>query len=77
MEEHTEGSVDGESTLYTSSKLDLQDILQKHGISSSLTFDEKTMVRKTEKNNFAITVFRNRETQFCIHLEINHRYRSF
>jgi hypothetical protein len=42
MEEHTEGNVDEESALYTASKLDLQEILQKHGISSSLTFDKKT-----------------------------------
>lgn len=30
-EEDTEGSVDGESTLDTASKPDLQEILQKHG----------------------------------------------
>ncbi|XP_027450965.1 tubby-related protein 3 isoform X1 [Zalophus californianus] len=40
-EEDTEGSVDGESTLETVSKPDLQEILQKHGISSSLNFDEE------------------------------------
>ncbi|XP_006763592.1 PREDICTED: tubby-related protein 3 isoform X1 [Myotis davidii] len=41
-EEDTEGSVDGESTLDTASKPDLQEILQKHGISGSLNFDEET-----------------------------------
>ncbi|KAF6122425.1 TUB like protein 3 [Phyllostomus discolor] len=41
-EEDTEGSVDGESTLDTASKSDLQEILQKHGISGSLNFDEET-----------------------------------
>ncbi|XP_016070717.1 PREDICTED: tubby-related protein 3 isoform X3 [Miniopterus natalensis] len=40
-EEDTEGSVDGESTLDTASKPDLQEILQKHGISGSLNFDEE------------------------------------
>ncbi|XP_008703079.1 tubby-related protein 3 isoform X2 [Ursus maritimus] len=40
-EEDTEGSVDGESTLETVSKPDLQEILQKHGISGSLNFDEE------------------------------------
>ncbi|KAK1340812.1 hypothetical protein QTO34_017206, partial [Cnephaeus nilssonii] len=41
-EEDTEGSVDGESTLDNASKPDLQEILQKHGISGSLNFDEET-----------------------------------
>ncbi|KAM8803737.1 tubby-related protein 3 isoform 1-T1 [Rhynchonycteris naso] len=41
-EEDTEGSVGGESTLDTASKPDLQEILQKHGISGSLNFDEET-----------------------------------
>uniref|UniRef100_A0A8D2B817 Tubby-like protein n=1 Tax=Sciurus vulgaris TaxID=55149 RepID=A0A8D2B817_SCIVU len=40
-EEDTEGSIDGESTLDTASKPDLEEILQKHGISSSLNFDEE------------------------------------
>ncbi|KAI6048340.1 TULP3 [Marmota monax] len=40
-EEDIEGSVDGESTLDTASKPDLEEILQKHGISSSLNFDEE------------------------------------
>lgn len=40
-EEDTEGSVDGESSLDTASKPDLQEILQKHGISGSLNFDEE------------------------------------
>ncbi|XP_059040499.1 tubby-related protein 3 isoform X1 [Mustela lutreola] len=40
-EEDTEESVDGESTLETVSKPDLQEILQKHGISGSLNFDEE------------------------------------
>ncbi|XP_033621493.1 tubby-related protein 3 isoform X3 [Fukomys damarensis] len=39
-EEDTEGSVDGESTVNSTSKQDLQEILQKHGISGSLNFDE-------------------------------------
>uniref|UniRef100_A0A8D2ATP2 Tubby N-terminal domain-containing protein n=1 Tax=Sciurus vulgaris TaxID=55149 RepID=A0A8D2ATP2_SCIVU len=33
--EDTEGSIDGESTLDTASKPDLEEILQKHGISST------------------------------------------
>uniref|UniRef100_A0A8C0Z622 Tubby-like protein n=1 Tax=Canis lupus familiaris TaxID=9615 RepID=A0A8C0Z622_CANLF len=41
VEEDTEGSVDGEGTLDTVSKPDLQEILQKHGISGSLNFDEE------------------------------------
>uniref|UniRef100_A0A9L0IQE0 Tubby-like protein n=1 Tax=Equus asinus TaxID=9793 RepID=A0A9L0IQE0_EQUAS len=41
LEEDAEGSVDGESTLDTASKPDLQEILQKHGISGSLNFDEE------------------------------------
>ncbi|XP_036920624.1 tubby-related protein 3-like isoform X2 [Sturnira hondurensis] len=41
-EEDTEGSVDGESSLDTEPKPDLQEILQKHGISGSLNFDEET-----------------------------------
>ncbi|XP_043417942.1 tubby-related protein 3 isoform X4 [Prionailurus bengalensis] len=40
-EEDTEGSVDGESTMDTAPKPDLQEILQKHGISGSLNFDEE------------------------------------
>uniref|UniRef100_A0A2K6FHX7 Tubby-like protein n=1 Tax=Propithecus coquereli TaxID=379532 RepID=A0A2K6FHX7_PROCO len=40
-EEDTEGSVDGESTLDTASKPGLEEILQKHGISGSLNFDEE------------------------------------
>uniref|UniRef100_A0A8C9K879 Tubby-like protein n=1 Tax=Panthera tigris altaica TaxID=74533 RepID=A0A8C9K879_PANTA len=40
-EEDTEGSVDGESTVDTAPKPDLQEILQKHGISGSLNFDEE------------------------------------
>uniref|UniRef100_A0A8C8ZTT2 Tubby-like protein n=1 Tax=Prolemur simus TaxID=1328070 RepID=A0A8C8ZTT2_PROSS len=40
-EEDTEGSVDGESALDTASKPGLQEILQKHGISGSLNFDEE------------------------------------
>ncbi|XP_006862833.1 PREDICTED: tubby-related protein 3 [Chrysochloris asiatica] len=40
-EEDTEGSIDGESTLDMASKPDLQEILQKHGISGSLNFDEE------------------------------------
>ncbi|XP_036764078.2 tubby-related protein 3 isoform X4 [Manis pentadactyla] len=40
-EESTEGSAGGESTLDTASKPDLQEILQKHGISGSLNFDEE------------------------------------
>ncbi|XP_040318757.1 tubby-related protein 3 isoform X6 [Herpailurus yagouaroundi] len=40
-EEDTEGSVDGESTMDTVPKPDLQEILQKHGISGSLNFDEE------------------------------------
>ncbi|KAK2492346.1 hypothetical protein MC885_009558 [Smutsia gigantea] len=39
--ESTEGSAGGESTLDTASKPDLQEILQKHGISGSLNFDEE------------------------------------
>uniref|UniRef100_A0A8C9M9F8 Tubby-like protein n=1 Tax=Panthera tigris altaica TaxID=74533 RepID=A0A8C9M9F8_PANTA len=35
------GSVDGESTVDTAPKPDLQEILQKHGISGSLNFDEE------------------------------------
>ncbi|XP_073932381.1 tubby-related protein 3 isoform X2 [Castor canadensis] len=41
-EEDTEGSVDGESAPDTASKPDLREILQKHGISGSLNFDEET-----------------------------------
>uniref|UniRef100_F7ARX0 Tubby-like protein n=3 Tax=Equus TaxID=9789 RepID=F7ARX0_HORSE len=41
LEEDAEGSVDGESTLDTASKPGLQEILQKHGISGSLNFDEE------------------------------------
>ncbi|KAM6215697.1 tubby-related protein 3 [Rhynchocyon petersi] len=40
-EEETEGNCDGESTFDTPSKPDLQEILQKHGISGSLNFDEE------------------------------------
>nr|XP_017520186.2 tubby-related protein 3 isoform X4 [Manis javanica] len=40
-EESTESSAGGESTLDTASKPDLQEILQKHGISGSLNFDEE------------------------------------
>ncbi|XP_039092231.1 tubby-related protein 3 isoform X3 [Hyaena hyaena] len=40
-EEDTEGSADGESTMDTAPKPDLQEILQKHGISGSLNFDEE------------------------------------
>ncbi|XP_058511880.1 transcriptional enhancer factor TEF-3 isoform X3 [Ochotona princeps] len=40
-EEETKGGADGESTLETVPKPDLQEILQKHGISSSLNFDEE------------------------------------
>ncbi|XP_053411644.1 tubby-related protein 3 isoform X2 [Nycticebus coucang] len=47
-EEDTEGSVDGESTLDTTSKPDLQEILQKHGISGSLNFDEEEMDSEEE-----------------------------
>ncbi|XP_012922788.2 tubby-related protein 3 isoform X1 [Heterocephalus glaber] len=39
-EEDTEGSADRESTVNSTSKQDLQEILQKHGISDSLNFDE-------------------------------------
>ncbi|XP_066864646.1 tubby-related protein 3 isoform X5 [Kogia breviceps] len=41
MEEDTEGSADGDSTWDPASKPDLQEILQKHGISGSLNFDEE------------------------------------
>ncbi|KAJ8777913.1 hypothetical protein J1605_014018 [Eschrichtius robustus] len=40
-EEDTEGSADGDSTWDPASKPDLQEILQKHGISGSLNFDEE------------------------------------
>ncbi|XP_008571271.1 PREDICTED: tubby-related protein 3 isoform X2 [Galeopterus variegatus] len=40
-EENTEGNVDEEKTLDTASKPDLQEILQKHGISGCLNFDEE------------------------------------
>lgn len=40
-EEDTEGSVDGDSALDLAPKPDLQEILQKHGISGSLNFDEE------------------------------------
>ncbi|KAL1789958.1 tubby-related protein 3 [Sigmodon hispidus] len=41
-EEGPEGSADGESPVETSSKPDLQEILQKHGILSSVNYDEET-----------------------------------
>ncbi|XP_057559984.1 tubby-related protein 3 isoform X1 [Hippopotamus amphibius kiboko] len=40
-EEDTEGSADGEGTWDPACKPDLQEILQKHGISGSLNFDEE------------------------------------
>ncbi|XP_038964769.2 tubby-related protein 3 isoform X1 [Rattus norvegicus] len=40
-EEGTEGSADGESPVETASKPDLQEILQKHGILSSVNYDEE------------------------------------
>ncbi|XP_012379786.1 tubby-related protein 3 isoform X1 [Dasypus novemcinctus] len=40
-EEDTEGNGDGESPSDTASKPDLQEILQRHGISGSLNFDEE------------------------------------
>uniref|UniRef100_A0A8C6RWJ0 Tubby-like protein n=1 Tax=Nannospalax galili TaxID=1026970 RepID=A0A8C6RWJ0_NANGA len=40
-EEDTEGSGDGDNPGETASKPDLQEILQKHGISGSLNFDEE------------------------------------
>ncbi|KAM6161528.1 tubby-related protein 3 [Erethizon dorsatum] len=48
-EEDTEGSVDGESTVNSTSKQNLQEILQKHGISGSLNFDEETDDEEEEK----------------------------
>ncbi|MBZ3875089.1 Tubby-related protein 3 [Sciurus carolinensis] len=48
-EEDTEGSIDGESTLDTASKPDLEEILQKHGISSSLNFDEEEINGEEEE----------------------------
>lgn len=41
MEEGTEGGADENSTMETAPKLDLKEILQKHGISCSLNFDEE------------------------------------
>uniref|UniRef100_A0A8C5K7N2 Tubby-like protein n=1 Tax=Jaculus jaculus TaxID=51337 RepID=A0A8C5K7N2_JACJA len=40
--EDAQGGARGESALETAAKLDLQEILQKHGISGSLNFDEET-----------------------------------
>lgn len=41
-EEDTEGIVDEKSSISCTSKQDLQEILQKHGLSGSLNFDEET-----------------------------------
>jgi hypothetical protein len=68
---------DGESALDTAFELDLQELLQNMVSLVAWSLMRRPMVRKTKKNNFAITVLRNRETPFCVHLEINHRYRRF
>ncbi|XP_049738145.1 tubby-related protein 3 isoform X5 [Elephas maximus indicus] len=62
-EEDTEGSFDGESTLDTASKPDLQEILQKHGISGSLNFDEEETDGEEEEGKKLRSHSPNSETE--------------
>ncbi|XP_063093737.1 tubby-related protein 3 isoform X1 [Cavia porcellus] len=52
-EENIEGSVDGENNVNSTSKQDLQEILQKHGISGSLNFDEEETDDEEEGKNLS------------------------
>ncbi|XP_037703757.1 tubby-related protein 3 isoform X3 [Choloepus didactylus] len=62
-EEETEGNTDGENTLDTASKPDLQEILQKHGISGSLNFDEEETDGEEEERRKLRSPSPNSETE--------------
>ncbi|KAL6063991.1 hypothetical protein STEG23_028511, partial [Scotinomys teguina] len=52
-EEGPEGSADGESSVETSPKPDLQEILQKHGILGSVNYDEETDHEEEEQDSLS------------------------
>lgn len=61
-EEGTEGSADGESPEETAPKPDLQEILQKHGILSSVNYDEEPDKEEDEGGNLSSPSARSEES---------------